>query len=127
MMSLHIVAYVLCILAIYSTYIDTQSVRAYEMTTISVLIANLFSSLMLAWVVYKLSQNTNKLVTFNTQCEHQTSFVSDEVFDNSALSLLCKDMKISFRSSMFNSVHSDAQVVVLDESSIDMNLRPTLD
>ena len=72
------------------------------MTTMSVLIANLFSSLMLAWVVYKLSQNTNMLVTFNTQCEQQTIFVSDEVFDNSAFSLLCKDMKISFRSSMLS-------------------------
>jgi hypothetical protein len=28
---------------------------------------------------------------------------------------------------MMNSVHSDAEIEVLDESSIDMNLRPSLD
>jgi hypothetical protein len=28
---------------------------------------------------------------------------------------------------MVNSVHSDAEIEVLDESSIDMNLRPSLD
>ena len=82
---------------------------------------------MLAWVVYKLSQNTEILVTFNTQPEQQTSFVSVDAFDNSALSLLCKDLRISYRASMLNSVHSDAVVEVLDESSIDMNLRKTLE
>ena len=54
-MSIHIVAYVLCILATYSAYIDLNSVKLYEITTISVLIANMFSSLMLAWVFYKLN------------------------------------------------------------------------
>ena len=54
-MSIHIVAYLLCILATYSDYIDPNSVKAYEISVISVLITNLFSSLMLAWVVYKLN------------------------------------------------------------------------
>ena len=53
--SINIVAYVLCILATYSAYIDLNSVKLYEITTISVLIANMFSSLMLAWVFYKLN------------------------------------------------------------------------
>ncbi len=54
-MSIHIVAYLLVILAQYSFYIDRNSVKAYEISTISELITNLFSSLMLAWVVYKLN------------------------------------------------------------------------
>jgi hypothetical protein len=37
-MSIHIVAYVLCILAIYSYYIDANSVKAIEITNISDLI-----------------------------------------------------------------------------------------
>ena len=71
MMSIHIGAYVLCILAEYSAYIYLNSVKAYEANNISWLIANLFSSLMLAWVVYKLSQNTDVLATFNTQPAHE--------------------------------------------------------
>ena len=55
MMWIHIVAYLLCILAAYSYYIDLNSVKAYEISAISGLITNLFSSLMLAWVVYKLN------------------------------------------------------------------------
>ena len=54
-MFIHIVAYVLCILAFYSGYIDLNSFKAYEISIISILITNLFSSLMLAWVVYKLN------------------------------------------------------------------------
>ncbi len=54
-MSIHIVAYVLCILAAYSVYIDVNSIKAIEISEISWLITNLFSSLMLAWVVYKLN------------------------------------------------------------------------
>ncbi len=54
-MSIHIVAYLLCILADYSYYIKHNSVKAYEISTISFMITNLFSSLMLAWVVYKLN------------------------------------------------------------------------
>ena len=53
-MSIHIVAYLLCILADYSDYIDL-SVKAIEISSISDLITNLISSLMLAWVVYKLN------------------------------------------------------------------------
>jgi hypothetical protein len=41
--------------------------------------------------------------------------------------LLYEKMRISYRSSMFNSFHSDAVVEYLDESSIDMNLRKSLD
>ena len=55
MICIHIVAYVLCILAEYSFYIKVDSIKAYETSEVSVLTANLFSSLMLAWVVYKLS------------------------------------------------------------------------
>ena len=69
--SIHIVAYLLCILAAYSGYIKLGSLKAYEANNISWLIANLFSSLMLAWVVYKLSQNTDVLATFNTQPAHE--------------------------------------------------------
>ena len=54
-MSIHIVAYLLCILAAYSYRIDLNSVKAFEISAISILITNLFSSLMLAWVVYKLN------------------------------------------------------------------------
>ena len=54
-MSIHIVAYLLCILAKYSYYIKHNSVKAIEISSISYLITNLFSSLMLAWVVYKLN------------------------------------------------------------------------
>ena len=54
-MSIHIVAYLLCILAEYSYYIGPNSVKAIEITAFSLLITNLFSSLMLAWVVYKLN------------------------------------------------------------------------
>ena len=54
-MSIHIVAYLLVILAACSDYIDPNSVKAIEITAISILITNLFSSLMLAWVVYKLN------------------------------------------------------------------------
>ena len=54
-MSIHIVAYLLVILAACSDYIDPNSVKAIEITDISILITNLFSSLMLAWVVYKLN------------------------------------------------------------------------
>jgi hypothetical protein len=54
-MSIHIVAYLLCILAGYSAYIDLNSVKAYEISNISLLITSLFSSLMLAWVIYKLN------------------------------------------------------------------------
>ena len=54
-MSIHIFAYLLCILAQSSYYIDLNSVKAYEISDISELITNLFSSLMLAWVVYKLN------------------------------------------------------------------------
>ncbi len=53
--SIHILAYSLCILAAYSYYIDYDSAKALEASLISVLIANLFSSLMLAWLVYKLN------------------------------------------------------------------------
>ncbi len=86
--SIHIVAYLLCILAEYSFYIDVNSVKALEIADISSLIANLFSSLMLAWVVYKLSQNSDVLVTFKNQPENEKSFVSGEAFDNAALLLL---------------------------------------
>ncbi len=41
--------------------------------------------------------------------------------------LLYKKMRLSYRSSMFNSINSNAEVEYLDESSIDMNLRPSLD
>ena len=42
--------------------------------------------------------------------------------------LLYKKMRLSYRSSMFNkSIDSNAEVEYLDESSIDMNLRPSLD
>ncbi len=54
-MSIHIVAYLLCILADYSYYIKRNSVKTYEISTISFMITSLFSSLMLAWVVYKLN------------------------------------------------------------------------
>jgi hypothetical protein len=54
-MSIHIVAYLLCIFAAYSTYIGPNSVKAFEISDISFEITNLFSSLMLAWVVYKLN------------------------------------------------------------------------
>ncbi len=54
-MSIHIVAYLLVILAAYSTYIDPSSVKAFEISEISIEITYLFSSLMLAWVVYKLN------------------------------------------------------------------------
>ncbi len=64
--SVHIFSYVLVILAEYSFYIDLGSVRALESAIISISIATLFSSLMLAWVVYKLSQNTDVLATFET-------------------------------------------------------------
>jgi hypothetical protein len=37
-MSIHIVAYLLCILAEYSTYIDPSSVKAFEISAISMLI-----------------------------------------------------------------------------------------
>jgi hypothetical protein len=37
-MSIHIVAYVLCVLAAYSVYIDLNSVKAKEISTISLLI-----------------------------------------------------------------------------------------
>ena len=132
-MSIHIVAYLLVILAAESYYIDKNSVKvhnsvkAYEITEISVLITNLFSSLMLAWVIYKLNQNTTVLATFETQPAQETNFVDEDPFDNAALVLLYKKMRISYRNSMMNSFHSDAIVEVLDESSIDMNLRPSLD
>ena len=64
--SVHIFSYVLVILAEYSFYIDLGSVTALESAIISISIATLFSSLMLAWVVYKLSQNTDVLATFET-------------------------------------------------------------
>ncbi len=54
-MSIQIVAYLLVILAEYSYYIKNNSVKAIEISVISILITNLFSSLMLAWVVYKLN------------------------------------------------------------------------
>ena len=54
-MSIHIVAYLLVILAEYSDYIDPNSLKAIQITDISILITNLFSSLMLACVVYKLN------------------------------------------------------------------------
>ncbi len=54
-MSIHIVAYLLCIFTAYSYYIDPNSVKALEATDISIWITSLFSSLMLAWVVYKLN------------------------------------------------------------------------
>jgi hypothetical protein len=82
---------------------------------------------MLAWVVYKLSKNTDVLATFETQPEQQLSFVSEDPFDNSAFVLLYDKLRISYRSSMMNSFHSDVIVEVLDESSIDMNLRKSLD
>ena len=53
--SIHIVAYLLVILATYSDHIDRNSVKVFEISVISILITNLFSSLMLAWVVYKLN------------------------------------------------------------------------
>ena len=87
-MSIHIVAYLLSILAEYSFYIDPNSVKAIEIKDISFLITNLFSSLMLSWVIYKLSQNSDVLVTFTNQPENQKSFVSEEAFDNAALLLL---------------------------------------
>jgi hypothetical protein len=37
-MSIHIVAYLLCILAYYSYYIDPSSVKAFEISEISILI-----------------------------------------------------------------------------------------
>ena len=66
-MSIHIVAYLLCILATYSVYINKDSVKALEVSNISVLITNLFSSLMLAGIIYKLCQKSDVLATFNTQ------------------------------------------------------------
>jgi hypothetical protein len=36
-------------------------------------------------------------------------------------------MRLSYRRSMFNSINSNATVEYLDESSIDMSLRPSLD
>ena len=54
-MSIHIVAYLLCILAQSSYYIGPNSAKSYEITDSSELTTNLFSSLMLAWVVYKLN------------------------------------------------------------------------
>ena len=35
-------------------------------------------------------------------------------------------MRLSYRSSVFNSFNSNATVVILDESAIDMNLRRSL-
>ena len=127
-MSIHIVAYLLCILAGYSAYIDLNSVKAFEISDISILITNLFSSLMLAWVVCKLNQNTGVLATFETQPAQETNFVDEDPFDNAAFALLYKKMRITYRSSMFNkSIDSNAEVEYLDESSIDMSLRPSLD
>jgi hypothetical protein len=53
--------------------------------------------------------------------------VDEDPFDNSAYVLLYNRMRISYRSSMINSIHSDVVVEVLDESSIDMSLRKSLD
>ena len=53
--------------------------------------------------------------------------MSQDPFDNAAFVLLYNKMRISYRSSMLNSFHSDVVVEVLDESSIDMNLRKSLD
>ena len=82
---------------------------------------------MLAWVVYKLNLNTEVLATFETQPAQETNFVDEDPFENAAFALLYKKMRISYRSSMFNSFNSSATVEYLDESSIDMHLRPSLD
>ena len=53
--------------------------------------------------------------------------MDEDPFDNAAFVLLYKRLRISYRTSMLNSIHSDVVVEVLDESSIDMSLRPSLD
>ena len=57
--------YLLVVLAQFSYYIDFGSVKAYEIAYICVDISALFSSLMLDWVVYNLSQNTGQYAHFN--------------------------------------------------------------
>ncbi len=125
-MSIHIVAYLLCILAEYSYYISPNSVKAIEITAISILITQLFSSLMLAWVVYKLNQNTNVLATFETQPAQETNFVDEDPFENAAFVLLYKKMRLSYRSSMLDSIGSNVTVLT-NESPINMSLRRSLD
>ena len=61
----HIVAYVLVILAEYSFLIDAKSYKSYEISAVCTLLTQLFSTLMLAFVVYKLSQKSDKLVWFD--------------------------------------------------------------
>ena len=53
--------------------------------------------------------------------------MDEDPFDNAAFVLLYKQLRISYRTSMLNSIHSDVVVEVLDESSISMSLRPSLD
>ncbi len=53
--------------------------------------------------------------------------MSYDPFENAAFVLLYEQMRISHRGSIFKSIDSNAEVVLLDESSIDMDLRPSLD
>ncbi len=67
------------------------------------------------------------LATFDTQPAQETNFVDEDPFENAAFALLYNKMRLSYRKSMFNSINSNDTVEYLDESSIDMSLRPSLD
>jgi hypothetical protein len=64
MISVHIVAYLLVVIAFYSYFIKADSEKAFIVTSICELITMTFSSLMLAWVVYNLSKNTKVIAVF---------------------------------------------------------------
>ncbi len=55
------------------------------------------------------------------------SILSDDVFENAAMLVCFKQMRISYRISMLGSQNSNAEIEYLKESPEPQNLRPTLD
>ena len=75
---------------------------------------------MLAWVVFKLSQNTNNHVALETT-------LSDDVFDNAAMLVCFRQPRHTLRMSMMQTYDPDAEHEILVESPEPIETRKTLD